>query len=909
MKLHSTYPEIWKLLDEEERLKAASAFLARKAPAEFANDFKRDLAAVLKFRPETLSRLPRERLAAHLAWRLKEERLRIYAGAVLVDYLITEHVPMLSLFLDTLGIDHDKGLIDGEADPGPDPPGRDALIEAITAIAAQHPEWAVEAYLSIICIREESDLWDAIPDAVEALRADQPELEPDTEGTETAEIAEEDSPESVEELQESSEDFTTLDNLLIRSAVATATGEIGAMSVDALFDLVEEVSALNADRRRSYFHKGFFDALFDREFTFSFPGENAERRAWYLRGVMLGLLRADRRSDCLEIIEHEAELVNEVAEGRNTPCGAELLPLLYPALMEAEKYQLCRTWVCRQYPCLAVPKKVELLEQIYQDAANLVRSRNTEVAVPLLEILVPRLGNDKDLPEDYVSHYLPRAWRKLAQSHQGQGNFTQAEQQIRQLAEDPEQHLDGAVLADLGLIRAGLRSLSEVVPRITPVSNETLVNALEAQEELFAEAVSKHGERATNAHYVLGVLGTLRSQDDTDNTVAHLQQARAGMLSNQAAYEHGNLITWASACLGLALLESLDHSEYQRACDLTMQALCSKVILPTELSERLLGEAALFDDPVLAIRIAERLLELRGHGAFPMIRASGVLESSEMLREEFMRQQKSSRLPAEEAWSNWESILLGAMKGHSWEQAEDALDQLGCLAHSHTPYRTRFAELLGSRESWAPVWEEEDVENLLEQFHELDGRNAEAAEILQRRFYKRKQEAAPHQLEEAAQLLDQIRSLGCEHIDCSALEGQLEAARTSGEDPDAAADIEFRLAEGANVSLVYIGGNETQAQYEKGIKQRLADDWPGVEVDFHFTGWDASWTHVFNTLRNRIGDLDAVVLNYLVRTNCGKRIRALCDKKTPWFPCTGRGKKSLEGSIRQAARWAVSSRA
>ena len=415
--------------------------------------------------------------------------------------------------------------------------------------------------------------------------------------------------------------------------MASAAGEIGALGEDELFDLIDEVTALNADRRRSYFHRGFFDALFDREFTFSFRGENAERRAWYLRGVFLGLLRSEKREDCLKIINQEAALVREVAESGHTPCGAELLPLLYSTLIDGKKFTLCRTWTSSQIRRLDVSRRTGLLNAIYDDAADLVRGRRCAEAILLLEILVPNLQNDSELPEDFVDYYMPQALRKLAQSHQGQGNFATAEKQLEELVSDPSFHLQGAVLTDLGLIRSGLRGLADIAPRNTPEKSHALLESLEKGESLFRDSVKEDGENATNAHLVLGIMGILRGADHTDTTVTHLQQARTGMLSNQGAYESGDLHSWAAACLGLGLLESADPANYQRAADLTRQAIDSDVIFPLDLWERFLRAASMFDDSSLAAEIAERLLDLRGSEACIAIRASDVLRTDEDLRE------------------------------------------------------------------------------------------------------------------------------------------------------------------------------------------------------------------------------------------------------------------------------------
>jgi len=893
MDLFESFPEIWKALDEAARRRAATVFLEQHEPdSRIIQDANAELARALKFRPESVANLSIPKKAGHLAIRLGSRKLHRFLEPVLVDYLVTEKLVLLSAFLDHLGMEHESGFIQGD----PEPPDREQLAEAIGAVLEQFPEEDVELYLSVLHLHDGSQLWGSLSDALEQapLEATGRRASPGPAESDSVEVEREDQPES-------SEDFTTLDNLLIHTAVASATGEIGAMEEDQLFDLVEEVTALNADRRRSYFHKGFLDALFDREYRFSFRGENAERRAWYFRGVMLGLLRADRKGECLKIIEKESALAREVAESRATRCGAELLPHLYPILMEGEKFSLCCAWLQRQMGQLEAPRLIGLLLALFEDAADLVRQGKPAEAILLLEILVPTLQQDDRLPQDFVAAYLPRALRKFAQAHQGQGNFAVAEKEFARLAENPDTHLEGAVFADLGLIRAGLRSLADVAPRGEPDRNTALREALERGEEHFREAVEQYGEKATNAHFILGILGTLRGHDHAEETVTHLQQARTGMLANQEAYENGDLLAWAAGCLALALLESAEASQFQRAADLTRQALESPVSFPLELWERFLRASTLFDDDDLAVEIAERLLAQRGDAASVPIRDSGVLGSGASLRQRFMELRESMGVPADEWWADWRAILQGAMEGRSWDQAEAALDRLEETAQDHSFLRDRFVELLTEVDTWTPVWDEEDVEDALARIHEQEGRHAEACDLLQRRFHLRKASGNPWELEQAARLLERIRTLDPDHLDTEDLARQLEAAR--GDDEEGETTAADRLAQGANVSLIYIGGNETQAQYEQVITERLTGDWPGVTVEFHFPGWSSKWGALLETLKPRIREADAVVLSHLVRTNFGRHVRKTCDSEHPWFPCNGRGKQSIEESLRQAARW------
>lgn len=53
---------------------------------------------------------------------------------------------------------------------------------------------------------------------------------------------------------------------------------------------------------------------------------------------------------------------------------------------------------------------------------------------------------------------------------------------------------------------------------------------------------------------------------------------------------------------------------------------------------------------------------------------------------------------------------------------------------------------------------------------------------------------------------------------------------------------------------------------------------------------------------------DAVVLSALVRTQCGRHVRSLCDAQHPWLPCSGRVKQSFLMNFKQATAFVAERR-
>jgi len=104
------------------------------------------------------------------------------------------------------------------------------------------------------------------------------------------------------------------------------------------------------------------------------------------------------------------------------------------------------------------------------------------------------------------------------------------------------------------------------------------------------------------------------------------------------------------------------------------------------------------------------------------------------------------------------------------------------------------------------------------------------------------------------------------------------------------------------VRVVFVGGNEAQAQYQREIDQVLAESASNISVAWHFPGWSSNWRATADRARDDLAAADALVLMTLVRTNLGRRMRReASERDKPWIPCTGHGRKSITLAVRRAA--------
>jgi hypothetical protein len=147
------FQQLWRQLGTERRRAAANALLTRADRTQqlVANNL---IATRLKFRPHKAAALPPERKANYLA--TMDTMDEAMAGALVRDYLFAQQRPMLSRFLDSLGIPHKEGEIDENATPPK--PATDALKTALSTIQSEFNADEVAIYANALALSD-PDFW------------------------------------------------------------------------------------------------------------------------------------------------------------------------------------------------------------------------------------------------------------------------------------------------------------------------------------------------------------------------------------------------------------------------------------------------------------------------------------------------------------------------------------------------------------------------------------------------------------------------------------------------------------------------------------------------------------------------------------------------------------------------------
>jgi hypothetical protein len=151
---------IWREMPHEQRLAAALAFWADNDSVPQQMEAIQAIARQLHFRPQSVLRLPQEKLARHLASQSRASES--LAGRLLVVYHLSRQRPMLEAFLNQLGIAHEQGLI---SDAGPHAPDPAALGAAAEALKTQFPVEDVRLYFRTLAAQD-PETWGALAEIV-----------------------------------------------------------------------------------------------------------------------------------------------------------------------------------------------------------------------------------------------------------------------------------------------------------------------------------------------------------------------------------------------------------------------------------------------------------------------------------------------------------------------------------------------------------------------------------------------------------------------------------------------------------------------------------------------------------------------------------------------------------------------
>jgi hypothetical protein len=153
--------KLWKRIPPDHRLEAVTSFWQEdEGSIEQQAEALMAIAQHYRFRPKSVRTMALDRKVKYLA--ALPAVSDAVAGRVLVAYHLAHQRPMLSAFLDALGIPHDNGVLNVEEMKAPE---ADRLKAAAETLRASFPADAVDLYFQTLLVQD-PDTWGGLADLV-----------------------------------------------------------------------------------------------------------------------------------------------------------------------------------------------------------------------------------------------------------------------------------------------------------------------------------------------------------------------------------------------------------------------------------------------------------------------------------------------------------------------------------------------------------------------------------------------------------------------------------------------------------------------------------------------------------------------------------------------------------------------
>ena len=152
-----TVRKLWKALTVAERGDALRAAFAADEQGAIRLRGAQALVKAKRYRPQTVAAMNTAKIAAELAPVPIDDTTLI--DAALIDYHFAHRRPMMSAFLDALGIPHEEGRL--PEDTSSLSPGAESLRAAAEKLIASHPADDVYVYFLTLSLQDDAT-WGAL---------------------------------------------------------------------------------------------------------------------------------------------------------------------------------------------------------------------------------------------------------------------------------------------------------------------------------------------------------------------------------------------------------------------------------------------------------------------------------------------------------------------------------------------------------------------------------------------------------------------------------------------------------------------------------------------------------------------------------------------------------------------------
>ena len=662
--------------------------------------------------------------------------------------------------------------------------------------------------------------------------------------------------------------MTPLDNLIMNAIVDSLQGVEGALTEKELIETVDEFVRLNGRRQQSYFHAGFRDALFNLPIGAELPAQNEARARWYWTGVVSGLARSQSWGRLVELYDAK-DSIRSLGDGRDHASRMSG-PLVVQALRKEDRVsQLV------DFARARLVRRPEVSRLLLEAGTQSLRSRNPAIAKSVFALLLGAQECSED--GNPLTKQMRTAQRRMAHCMRLLGEHQGAEDLLGALLKEEQDPSVQAMLhADLGLLKGKFALLDEVrIPGERAALGDFVERLRLGQDDFDRAVADRDAAYACHGHYCLGVLSlsdTSLGEGRFEAAAMHLERAHAPM-HGDAEYPR-SLVAQTDLYLGIAKAHLLEAGELEHAAKLIASGL-PQAQIPRHLIGDTVEKLALSDASVELV--AGHLLKSGNDESLDALADTTIVEMyaplARALHERAHRHDRRKALVT----ADLRRALRGFLRAEELNAARDVLDELERHAVRGSGVDD-FLELLDNRDRYDPAWDDDEAAVASARCLEAAGRYSDSLAKL-RPLYHRRMHEGDHS--DASGILERIAEYGLEATEYADLTNRHRSAANSDPAP---------TGSDARVTVLVVGGDETQAKLADNVKRRLASQDTHVTVEFLHAGWDSNWAPYVERVRARLASVDAVVVMRLIRTTLGRHVRRLCgEHDILWWSCWSGG--------------------
>ncbi len=708
---------------------------------------------------------------------------------------------------------------------------------------------------------------------------------------------------------------TVLDRIIRKLVKASAEREFGSLPLEEIADLVDEVIHLNSDRTESVYHSGYLEAMTGVRLIE--PGEirNAGAARFYTLGLIGGYIESGLAEKLSEVYDGRRENVADLLA--NPHIAAQFARDLEASLQRRDRWQDAAAVLEAVAPFLEIGELAARLEKFSPKIAEFAESAGNRHGIDLwlavgktlniAEAKIESMGGGKE-----AKSALGKMRRCAANCYMAAGNFREAKDLLSTAAQELEAGCASAAeraaaLVDLVLAKAGFANEMEIHSHA--IRRKGGLKTLAAETEALISASRMSPAEAGRAKYLLGAAHYYCSE--FPGAAKEFEEAISLFSASSNCPRTELLIAPAHHLLAKSLFQTEVPANADKIAASYKIAIAAGIDVDWKDALPLLNDLYLLGRAGSACEILLGVSNLN-----PLPQKPG---------KEFLEVLGALAAESPEVWQLLEKVLNQPGVGYK-AKFEIYLDILkGNIALSESAVAA-FIETVDSIVIEHPVLFPDWIDFLLAEdgLHSLTAldlqslaferawdcgdysRLFKAADkgLLQRLISVAERSHDPGDAEEIEEWLDKLSLAEESEALVQSARKRLEILRSKielADSPDSDT-LKSLLSGRERISILVIGGDEKQAQYEtkcrEEIEKELGEAFSKLNLKFYFTCWNNNFGRQYENMKGELSNSDVVVVHRLIRTILGRKLRKYVNENgKKWVGCIGRGGDSLTRSI------------